>query len=931
MALVKRSESSSAFALSRCVLAFAIGALVAKTGVAAPERVAAIEGVTEYRLENGVRILLFPDPSKPKVTVNMTVLVGSRHEGYGEAGMAHLLEHMVFKGTPKNPLVPKALKDHGAAFNGTTSLDRTNYFETLPATPDNLEFAIALEADRLVNSFVKKEDLDSEMTVVRNEFERGENSPSLVLDQRMMAAAFQWHNYGKSTIGNRADIERVPIDSLRRFYKKYYQPDNVVVIVAGSFDPKYALKLIEQYFGAIPRPERKLEEPYTEEPAQDGEKLVTLGRVGKVGISGALYHIPSGSHPEYEALDVLAYILSDSPSGRLYKALVETKMAADVTGGARGLHDPGVLQFAAQCNPGVDPHAVLAKMLEVIEATGDSKVTDEEVERAKRSWLKEWELSLTESTGVASQLSEWASQGDWRLLFLYRDRMETVTADDVVAVAKKYLVKTNRTAGVFVPTESSQRASIPSTPNLAEMIGDYHGREAIAEGESIDVSPEGIERKTTRKVLPSGVKAAFLPKKTRGEQVVLQLTLRYGSAESLAGLKTATETLPSLMMRGTKSLTRQQIQDELDKNKARLQSAGGAGEVTFQLETRRKNLAASLDILRQVLREATLPAEELELIRNELLSKLEQDATDPSELSRLQLSRLLAGKYAEDDVRYVPTVAEQLARTKELKRDDVLKLYRDFLNGTVGEISIVGDFDVAETQPLVEKILADWTVSQPYKRIPQSGDVELSAKRIRIETPDKENATYLAGSVFPMDDLNADYPGLFIGNYVLGSSGLASRLGDRVRQKEGLSYGVGSAIRASAKDERTVFSVFAITNPANIDKVEAAIREEVDRLLKDGVTQQELDDGRKSYLESQIVARSDDRQLASILNSTLYLDRTMQRYVDLEKAIKDLTISSVSEALKWIQPQRIVIVEGGDFAKQAAAAPADAKAAPAAN
>src|SRR5207244_3267192 len=202
---------------------------------------------------------LFPDPSRPTVTVNLTVFVGSRHEGYGEAGMAHLLEHMLFKGTPTNPHVPKALQERGARFNGTTWVDRTNYFETLPAKDDNLEFAIRLEADRMVNSFVRQEDLLSEMTVVRNEFEQGENSPGVLLNQRLTGVAFDWHNYGKSTIGNRSDIERVPIHKLKDFYVKYYQPDNAVLVIAGKFEEPRALELVEKYFSVLPKPKRKLD------------------------------------------------------------------------------------------------------------------------------------------------------------------------------------------------------------------------------------------------------------------------------------------------------------------------------------------------------------------------------------------------------------------------------------------------------------------------------------------------------------------------------------------------------------------------------------------------------------------------------------------------------------------------------------------------
>jgi zinc protease len=295
-------------------LPFALAALLAlllagPLAAAEPKKITSVEGITEYQLDNGLKLLLFPDGSKPTVTINLTVLVGSRHEGYGEGGMAHLLEHMVFKGTPTHTNVPQALRDRGASFNGTTNADRTNYFETLPASDDNLEFAIRFEADRLVNSFIRREDLLSEMTVVRNEFERSENSPQNLLGNRMMAAAFDWHNYGKTTIGNRSDIERVPIENLQDFYKRYYQPDNAVVIVAGKFDEAKALALTQKYFGAIPRPERKLNTTYTEEPPQDGERKVELRRVGEVGIVAACWHIPAASHEDHAPLAVLGSIL----------------------------------------------------------------------------------------------------------------------------------------------------------------------------------------------------------------------------------------------------------------------------------------------------------------------------------------------------------------------------------------------------------------------------------------------------------------------------------------------------------------------------------------------------------------------------------------------------------------------------------------------
>lgn len=877
--------------------------------------ITSIEGITEFQLDNGLKILLFPDPSKPTVTVNLTVFVGSRHEGYGEAGMAHLLEHMVFKGTPTHPNVPKALSDRGARFNGTTWVDRTNYYETVPATGDNLEFAIRLEADRMVNSFIKGEDLKSEMTVVRNEFERGENSPGRVLGQRMMSAAFQWHNYGRSTIGNRADIERVPVENLRKFYRKFYQPDNAMLVVAGKFDPVTALKHVAKYFGAIPRPKRELPNTYTEEPAQDGEKLVTLRRVGDVAVVGAVYHITSGAHPHYPALDILEDILTSAPSGRLYKALVERKRASSVNGVAFAWHDPGVLRLVAEVAKGNAPQDVLTSLLDTLDTVAEKGVTEEEVSRARQKYLKLITLGAANSANLAVELSEWAAQGDWRLYFLYRDRIEKVTAADVNLVAKLYLKRNNRTVGMYIPTEKPQRIAVPGTPDLAKMIGNYKGRGTIAAGEAFDVSPANIESRTTRIKLAGGIQAILLPKKTRGESVNLRLTLRYGNEKNLSGLAKASEFLPSLMLRGTKNLTRQQLQDQLDKYLARLGGSGSAGTVTFTISTKREHLANVLGLLGQVLREPTLPTEELDILKRGRLARLEQQKTDPQALATKVVSRFLS-PYPKDDPRYIPTIEEDIDRTNSVTRSDLERLHSAFLGAENGQLTVIGDFDPQEIVPVVEKMLAGWKSKQPYARLKTGVNKNAKGGAEDILTPDKANATYFAGFALPMKDTDPDYAAVVIGNRILGGGSLSSRLGDRVRQKDGLSYGVGSGFSARALDARAVFYMYAITNPANMGKVKIAIREELDKLLADGVTDAELAAAKKGYLDRQSVARTSDSGLASTLESTTVAKRDMAYFTELEKRIQSLTAKQVVAALrKHIDPKKLLVVAAGDFAK----------------
>lgn len=882
-----------------------------------PMKVTSIEGISEYRLENGLKVLLFPDPSKPTVTVNLTVLVGSRHEGYGEAGMAHLLEHMLFKGTPTTPSVPKALQARGAEFNGTTWLDRTNYFETLPANDDNLEFAISLEADRLINSYVKGEDLASEMTVVRNEFERGENTPQYVLAQKMIAAAFEWHNYGKSTIGNRADIERVPVESLQKFYKKYYQPDNCVLVIAGRFNEDKALEFIGKHFGVIPKPERVLENTYTEEPAQDGERMVTLRRVGNVAVVGAVYHIPAGGHPDYAPIDVLETVMTQQPSGRLYKALVEQKKAASISGAAFALHDPGLLRFMAEVASGNSPETVLDNMLDAIQAVVDQGVTTEEVERAKQRLLKQRELHAADSAEIAIELSEWAAQGDWRLYFIYRDRLEKVTVADVDRVARAYLQPTNRTVGLYIPSEQIQRTTVPPTPDLAEMIGDYQGREVADVGEEFDVAPDKIEARTKRTAV-EGIKVALLPKKTRGATVVLRMTLRYGNEKSLFGQTKAAEYLPVMMTRGTKQLTRQQLQDQLDQNTATLAASGSAGEATFAIQTKRDKLPAVLDLLRQVLREPVFPASELDVLKQASRANLEEALNDPQQLA-LRKVRQKLNPYPLGDARNFPSVEEELQQTKDLDLASIRRLHADFLGAQNGQIAVVGDFDEETVMKALQGMLKSWRAKQPYARVERNGNVEVKAETVTIQTPDKANAFYFSGEVFPMRDDHPDYPAMVIGDYIFGAGALSSRLGDRIRQKEGLSYGVGSAFGASPVDERASLSIYAIFNPENVKKVQTGVQEELELLLKDGVTQDELDAARDGYLQRQEVGRTEDPTLARILLETLYTDRTMEFYSKQEQRIRSLTRDDIAEAWKkHIDPKRFFTAIAGDFKSDAA-------------
>ncbi|GIW98173.1 MAG: peptidase M16 [Pirellulaceae bacterium] len=886
-------------------------------------RVTSIEGISEYRLANGAQVLLFPDPGASEVTVNMTVFVGSRHEGYGEAGMAHLLEHMLFKGTPAHPNIPELLQNRGAQFNGTTWLDRTNYYETLPAANpeealENLEFAIRLEADRLMNSFVRGEDLASEMTVVRNEFERGENNPRGILLQRMQSVAYDWHNYGRSTIGNRSDIERVPIDRLRAFYRKFYRPDNVMLVLAGNLEEATALELVTKYFGELEPPPIPLDRTYTIEPPQDGERTVVLRRVGNTQYVGACYHIPAGSHPDYAAMETIASIYGTEPAGRLYQELVLPEVASNVFTMSMGLHDPGLIFFMAQVPTDKSLESARQALLESIETIAERPVTEEELQRAKSQFLKSRELRAANSRAIAIELSEWAAQGDWRLYFLHRDRIEQLTVGQCTEVAAKYLLRNNRTVGLFIPAETSQKVEIPAAPNLQELLADYQGREEVQQGEALDPDPHKIEQRTVRQSLSSGIKTALLPKKTRGQAVHVQLNLRYGNEQSLQPLVTAAQLLPDMLERGTETLNYQQLQDRLDALRTRVRMSGTPGLLSVSIQTQRDKLPEVMELVGQMLRAPRFDEEEFAVLKRQVIADTESQMTEPAALAGLALQRALA-PYPPEDIRYVPTFEEQLERYRSLPLDSIRQLHSQQLSGQYGELAAVGDFDREELLSLAESIFDGWATEVEYRRVPTPAHVELPGRREEILTPDKANAVYYGGEHIAMRDDDPDYPAMVVGDYILGAGALSSRLGNRVRQQEGLSYGVGTGFNAHPIDRRARFTLFAITNPANKDRLMQVIDEELAKFVDEGVTVEEVEAARQAILRENQLQRTRESQLASILANTLFANRTMAYYADLDQRIAAMTADQVNEAVrKHLEPQRLIIFVAGDFRPSAA-------------
>lgn len=895
-----------------CLLALNTTLLQAQT---APKLITTVEGIKEYELNNGLRVLLMPDASQTNIAVNIVYKVGSRHEGYGESGMAHLLEHMLFKQCKKFTDIKKAIAEKGASANGTTWYDRTNYYEVLSSSDENLRWAIDMEADRMVNSKILPEELKKEFSVVRNEFEIGENSASGVLNERVLSSMYLWHNYGKSTIGSKEDIERVKAENLKAFYKKYYQPDNAVLIIAGKFDDKKALAYVQQYFGPIPKPARILQPTYTVEPVQDGERNVTLNRTGDIQEIVLGYHTPPVADKDYVANDALIQVLTNDPSGILYKKLIETKLASGLYGYSQTLYDPGFSIFTCQVPKDKSLDSAKQVLLSTIDGVGRMNFTDEDLTLAKNTMLKNIGNTMNATIGFSIALTEYIGAGDWRLWFLNRDRIEKLTIADLQVAAQKYYKPSNRTVGVFIPVATPDRTEVAETPDIKKLLDGYKGKEVAAQKANFENTIENIKKNTEYGTLPNGGKYALLEKPTKGDKINATITLRFGDEKSLTNKSMVAAMLANLLNTGTTTRTKKQITDELESIKTDISFSGSANGLHIGLSTDKQNLTAALALLDDMLKHPKFDETELDKIILDTKANYEKGKSDPQTLVSEKFGKLLSD-YPKGHPLYAGTSDEALEDLSKVKMADLKKYYADFYGANNSVSVFVGELDKKVTTQFLQNTFGKWNSKEPYKEIvPKFFATKASSES--INTPDKTNAIILGGMNLDISSKNPDYPAVLMANELLGGGAfMASRIPQRLREKEGISYGAGSFINASYKYNIGTWGLYAMFNPLYKGRVDSVMHDEIDKAIKTGFTQDEFTKSVAGFIEQGKASLGSNGNLAGIISNYLQNDRDLNQYTEFDNKIKALKVDAVNAALrKYFDKSKLVTVAGGDFEK----------------
>jgi zinc protease len=906
-----------------CLLAFlvSIGYSQPKAPAvsAAPEFVTSVEGVKEYRLSNGLQILLVPDPTQTNVVVNVVYHVGSRHEGYGETGMAHLLEHMMFRPSKKFTSIKQTIANKGAFANGQTSYDRTDYFEILPASDSNLNWALDMESDRMVNSLMRDEDLRKEFTVVRNEFEAGENQPDQILQERVLSTMYLWHNYGKSPIGSKEDIERVPIASLAAFYRKYYQPDNATLIVGGKFDEKKTLALIAGYFGKIPRPARVLVQPYTVEPPQDGERYVELRRNGDIPYIGMAFHTPAFSDKDYVANDAVIEILTNDPSGYFYKQLVETKLATKEYGWSLSSYDPGFTYFGLSVPKDKSLDSAKAAFLAAADRLSTLTITQDDLDRAKNSLKKQVSDNQNNTLNFTLGLADIIGAGDWRLFYIYRDRLDQLTLADVQAYLKKYYLTSNRTVGVFIPDKSAERVVVSERPDVAALVKGYKGQATVAGTGTVagtfEATIPNIKKSTEYGSEPGGMQYALLKKPVKGDKIFANFILRVGDEGSLTGKNSIPMLTAAMLRTGTTTRTKKDINDQLDKLKSSINISSGSGGSTINvsLVTDKENCMAALDVLGDVLLHPVFDSNEFSKLVIDIGADFDQNLSNPQYVA-IMAYRQKTSPYAKGHPLYPETLDEQAADLKAAQLADVRAFYYDFYGADHGYVSFLGDIDGAAIKGWIGKTLGTFKSRKPYTPIEQrvaaaKGDMQ------SIVIKDKKNAMLYGGIPIALKESDPDYVALDLANEMLGGGAfISSRIAMRLRENEGMSYGAGTFVSASYNYSVGSWGVYAIFNPMYKNRLDSAFKDEVNKALKDGFTADELKKAVGSWLQSRKTLLGVDQYLSSHLASYLEEGKDLSFDTDFEDKAKALTVDQVNGVLrKYINPDKMTLVYAGDF------------------
>jgi zinc protease len=881
-----------------------------------------MEGVTEYRLSNGLQVLLAPNDLQSRTYVNLVVKAGSAVEGFGEGGMAHLLEHMIFKGTPTTRDPMRAFTERSLNAGGTTTVDRTNYSASMNPNADNLKWYLGWLADAMFNSSIRKEDLDREMPVVRNEFERIKSNDGALMHEQRMALAFPRHGYGRPVFGNQSDIENTSIEKLQVFYKTWYRIDNMTLVISGRFDINQTLRQINEAFERLKKPAALIPQTYTREAVQSGVRGSTIRKTGGqamtlIGWRGAPY-----AHPDDAALIAVAHALANSTGGRFKLAATGQNLSSNSVVAAHSAHAQygsfSVFAQVRESNKLDDIQTLLLKHVDDIAING---VTDEELKRVQTQYHVIYESYKHNAENFGSLLAEAVAAGDWRLGFWQRDNIANLTRENTQSAAKRYLVHANRVRVSYIPEAQPERA--PDA--VPQDLGDFVAR-AVANTPLIPIAnaerfvPTGAEldKRIVRSELRVGTKIALLARPSAGDAIHGRLNIHWGNLQTMTEYRYAS-LMGELITYGAHGKSQKQLIDAMDAIQSGLTVNSNTQGLFITFKTTQKNWGAFAVLLGQMLREPTLSEASFNVWKRSKIQNLQAQRTDPRGQALKVLYRSLY-MHGKSDIRYTPTYEEELAWWRALSYVDVQRFWAEFSGANVSEFSAVGAIDIAEVQRDVALMLEEWETkggAAAYQRIPYPLPSVMSTRLI-VDTPDKPNAMLLWSKRIAAQGYSREWQAMFLASSMIGRSG-SSRLFDRLRKEEGLTYGTTSSISGYEDDGVMAFSIEGTFAPQNRPRFEQVLNETLLDVKRNGFTEEELASEKRIAAQQILAGRENDVRLAAnlALNEMRIREGKRSDFIywdEVQKTVQSLTLQEVNAAgARLVDSEQVVTVITGDF------------------
>lgn len=930
------SSAASHYRMKRLTtLAVLLLALVARGADTAPAPAAGytavktVGGISEYTLDaNGLDVLLLEDHSAPVLTFMVTFRVGSRNEVTGTTGATHILEHLMFKGsTHFNAANGKSfdtMMDRvGGINNATTWLDRTNYYENLPS--NQLELAVQLESDRMRGLLLRDEDRQPEMTVVRNEYERGENDPASALDKEVTAAAFIAHPYHHPTIGWRSDIEKVSIAKLREFYDTFYWPDNATVTIIGDFKPTPALALLKQYFGAIPRAPKPIPQVYTEEPPQAGPRRVTVKRPGEVGAVELAYKVPPVLHPDHAPLEVLASLLSDGKTSRLYRSLIDTNLAIEAEAGKGFFHDNTLFTFTALLAPGVTHDKVEQALLAEVEKLKADGVAADEVSRAINKLLASTAYQRDGSFAIAGQLNECIAVGDWTYYVSGPDKIKAVTPADILRVAKAYLLADQSTAGWFIPQaepaeapEGAKSASIAThpthalarrpnfyrDPNLATVSSRGLARNEAA-GASTETDGALIAPRVHRRTI-AGLDVVTLPTSIR-DVVTIRGALSGGDVFNPADNSALADLTSGMLDKGTTQHDKFALAALLEQAGATISFGTGTHTLNFSSKCLRKDLPLVLGLLAEQLRTPRFDPAEFAKLKKQLAGRYKRQLEDTNFRAESALNRTL---FPAGHPNHPPEDDKYLASIEAATLEQVQAFHAANYGPAAFRIVLVGDVDDTLIDQTLTKAFTGWTGGKPIPANPKAPTLA-AGSTVKVPMAGKTSVSFVIGQPSQLKYIDPNYQSLNMATSVLGSGFFSARLLDHVRNQEGLTYGIGARLAADTYGDGSWY-IEATFAPALLDKGAASTLRELRRFAADGITADELKNFKVTLTGTYKVTLSTTGGLASVLLNALQRGYGPEWVDEYPRKLEALTLDQVNQAIRtYLNPDKMVTVMAG--------------------